>query len=90
MLVAAPGGAEEGDGMERRVYTRVLQRAAEIVGGMDQLATRLEVSPVVLWDWLDGKGQPSEKAFLTAVDIVMEHDAPKEPGDSSVLFRRPG
>ncbi|HYD55835.1 MAG TPA: hypothetical protein VEB41_02905 [Burkholderiales bacterium] len=75
--------------MERRVYTRVLQRAAEIAGGMDHLAKRLEVSPVVLWDWLDGKGQPSEQAFLKAVDIVMEHDAPKGSGDNSVLFRRP-
>lgn len=75
--------------MERRVYTRVVQRAAEIVGGIDQLAKRLGVSPLAVWDWLDGTRPPPQDAFLKAVDIVLEHDLPKDPGKPTVEFRRP-
>lgn len=74
--------------MEQRVYTRVVRRAAEIVGGIEQLAKRLGVSQARVWNWLDGTESPSQDSFLRAVDIVLEHDLPKDPGGRKVEFRR--
>ena len=70
------------------VYERVLQRAAEIVGGVGELAKRLSVKESIVSAWIEGKAKPPPNRFLMAVDIVMEHDGPKGPGRGSVEFRR--
>jgi len=51
---------------------RTLQRAAEIVGGPDELALRLNVTPSHLLLWLSGQESPREDVFLRAVDIVSD------------------
>ena len=53
------------------VYTRVLHRACQIVGGVERLARRLRVPVPTLFRWLDGDGEPPTPVFLKAVDIVM-------------------
>jgi hypothetical protein len=53
------------------VYTRVLHRACQIVGGVEPLAARLRVPVTTLYRWLDGEAEPPAKIFLKAVDIVM-------------------
>jgi hypothetical protein len=53
------------------VYTRVLHRACQIVGGVEQLAARLRVPTVTLFRWLDGETEPPTRVFLKAVDIVL-------------------
>jgi hypothetical protein len=40
------------------VYTRVLHRACQIVGGVESLATRLRVPVATLYRWLDGEAEP--------------------------------
>jgi hypothetical protein len=52
------------------VHTRVLHRACQIVGGVEQLAARLRVPVPTLVRWLDGEGEPPTPVFLQAVDIV--------------------
>lgn len=59
------------------VHVRTLQRAAEIVGGEEALARRLNVTPSHLALWLQGKERPSTAIFLRAVDLVHEHDLKK-------------
>lgn len=56
------------------VYARTLRRAAQIVGGVNELAVRLQVpsEDVVLWSQAQ-KAVPLE-VFLRAVDIVVAHD----------------
>jgi hypothetical protein len=56
---------------EVTVYTRVLHRACQIVGGVEHLAARLRVPTVTLYRWLDGDGEPPTPVFLKAVDIVL-------------------
>ena len=51
---------------------RTLQRAAEIVGGPDALALKLNVTPSHLSLWLTGLESPREDIFLRAVDIVSD------------------
>lgn len=53
------------------VYTRVLHRACEILGGVPQLAGQLNVSVRSLQSWLDGEEQPPTGVFLACVDIAL-------------------
>jgi hypothetical protein len=53
------------------VYTRVLHRACQIAGGVEELAVRLRVPLAKLHRWLDGESEPPTPVFLKAVDIVM-------------------
>lgn len=67
--------------MAASVYSRTLQRAVLLAGGRDQLARYLEVSPEQLRRWIADETKPPLKAFLRAVDLVIEESAP--PPDSS-------
>jgi hypothetical protein len=52
------------------VYTRVLHRACQVVGGVEALAVRLRVPVPTLYRWLDGEAEPPTPVFLKAVDLV--------------------
>jgi hypothetical protein len=60
------------------VYTRVLHRACQIVGGVEPLAARLRVPVPTLYRWLDGDSEPPTPVFLKAVDIVMPTWSPED------------
>jgi hypothetical protein len=55
------------------VYARALHRACLVLGGVEQLATHLEVPDADLHRWLRGEEQPPERIFLAAVEIVLLH-----------------
>lgn len=55
------------------VYSRTLQRACEVLGGLQPLAEQLRVAPADLAHWIDARGQPPLEIFLKAVDIVLLH-----------------
>ena len=57
------------------VYARTLKRAADIVGGEAELASRLSLERALIAHWVRGEGVPPTKVFLQAVDIVTAHDA---------------
>ena len=65
------------------VYTRVLHRACQIVGGVEALAARLRVPVPTLFRWLDGEAEPPTPIFLKAVDLVM----PTWSGEDEILAR---
>ena len=54
------------------VHVQTLRRAMEIVGGEQELALRLLVTPSHLAAWLDGMETPPGDVFLRAVDLVMQ------------------
>ena len=56
------------------VYARTLVRAAELVGGQQELARQLGVFPSHLVAWIAGTSNPPVEVFLKAVDIVGDHD----------------
>lgn len=71
MLIATDcGGAPPS---RATVYSRTLQRACEILGGVQPLAKQLGVEPAELARWIDARGQPPLGVFLAAVDIVLLH-----------------
>ena len=53
------------------VYTRTLQRACEVLGGVEQLAAHLRVPASSLAHWIEGKEDPPLHVFLAAVDVVL-------------------
>ncbi|HWD23814.1 MAG TPA: hypothetical protein VG591_11865 [Burkholderiales bacterium] len=69
------------------VHAKTLQRAAEIVGGEQQLALRLKVTPSHLALWIQEIELPPGDIFLQAVDLVVDNDVlSKLPAPA----RRPG
>lgn len=60
------------------VYTRVLHRACQMVGGVDKLASHLRVSVALLYRWLEGDDVPPSRVFLNAVDLVLPTWGPED------------
>ncbi len=56
------------------VHTRALQRAAELLGGIDALRVYLDVTPIKLGIWMRGGASPPGDVFLQVVDLLLEHD----------------
>jgi DNA-binding transcriptional regulator YdaS (Cro superfamily) len=65
-----------GEGPLAEVHVRTLRRAAALVGGEQELALRIQVTPSHLILWLAGVAVPPPDVFLRAVDIVMDHVQP--------------
>lgn len=53
-------------------YARLLQRAAEILGGEEPLRLRLGVSRLQLHQWLQGRARPPDNVFLRIADLLDE------------------
>jgi hypothetical protein len=62
------------------VYSRTLQKAAELIGGHAKLCRHLRVPAAELQKWLDDKAVPPIGVFLRAVDLIIEETSP--PVDS--------
>ena len=60
------------------VYTRVLHRACQILGGVDHLAAHLRVSSALVYRWLEGDDVPPSNIFLNAVDLVLPTWGPED------------
>ena len=60
------------------VYTRVLHRACQILGGVDHLASHLRVSSALVYRWLEGDDVPPSNIFLNAVDLVLPTWGPED------------
>jgi hypothetical protein len=67
------------------MQSRVLECAADIVGGVPQLCARLGVSESQMHGWLDNDEVCPLPTFLEAVDIVLE----SERGFSAIFSKPP-
>ena len=62
--------------MASSVYSRTLQKAAELIGSRQKLARHLRVPLAELEKWIAGASVPPTGTFLRAVDLVIEETAP--------------
>lgn len=62
--------------MAPSVYSRALQKAAELLGSYDGLARRLGVPAQTLQEWIDGKSLPPVPVFLSIVEFILEETPP--------------
>ena len=60
--------------MSQSLDVQVLLRAAEICGGAEALGHYLQVPRAELMRWILGQATPTRKAFLDAVDLLLEHN----------------
>ena len=67
--------------MTHTLHSRALQRAAELLGGTEQLRAYLRVPMRQLQAWMQGKSRPPDAVFLRVVDVLAKEDpiAAREP-----------
>jgi len=70
------------------VYTRVLHRACQKLGGIEALAKTLHVPVETVHRWLEGEDVPPSKIFLRAVDLVMPAWGPEDDAHASAIARK--
>lgn len=58
--------------MAASVYSRALQKAAELLGGRDRLAKVLHVPASEIDKWIAGQSKPPREVFLRIVDIILD------------------
>jgi hypothetical protein len=60
--------------MKSQLPTRALafRRAANMIGGLEQLAKRLDVSERQLDYWMRDIGTPPDTVFFDVIDIIIE------------------
>jgi hypothetical protein len=57
------------------VYSRAIQKAAELLGGRDRLAKVLLVPVGDIDEWIAEKARPPRELFLRVVDILLDAGA---------------
>lgn len=62
--------------MPNSPYARLLQRAAEIMGGVEPLRAHLEVSRLQLNYWMQGRARLPDNVFLRIADLLAEKQKP--------------
>jgi hypothetical protein len=69
--------------MASSVYSRTLQKAAELIGSRKKLARHLRVPLAELEKWLAGLAVPPTGTFLKAVDLVIDEIPAPSAGEPS-------
>ena len=67
--------------MASSVYSRTLQKAADLIGGRKHLCRHLQVPMSDLQNWIDDKAVPPIGVFLRAVDLVIQETPPPAGSD---------
>ena len=62
--------------MPSSVYSRTLQKAAQLAGGSAKLCRVLKVPAADLQKWIDDRAAPPRAIFLQAVDYVLNELPP--------------
>ena len=67
--------------MAASVYSRTLQKAAELIGGYARLASQLQIPADDLQKWVRDEAVPPIEVFLQAVDYILDETPP--PAEST-------
>ena len=68
--------------MAASVHSRAIQKAADLLGGRDRLATVLLVAVAEIDEWIAEKARPPREVFLRVVDILLDEGAASGDGAS--------
>jgi len=67
--------------MAASVYSRALQKAAQLVGGREKLAKVLQVPRAEIDRWIADEAKPPREVFLRIVDLILDEGAPATDTD---------
>ena len=68
--------------MAASVYSRAVQKAADLLGGRQRLAKVLKVPINEIDSWIADKTRPPREVFLRVVDIVLDESGPAGAGEA--------
>ena len=69
--------------MAASVYSRVLQKAAELLGGRNKLSKILQVPAADIDKWIADQAKPPREIFLRIVGLILDESGPAgDAGDS--------
>jgi DNA-binding transcriptional regulator YdaS (Cro superfamily) len=71
------------------IHARTLRRAAEIVGGVQEMAAQLDVPSGYVAEWSQGTKPVPQEIFLKAVDIVTAHEVNEISGKHPTIKAGP-
>lgn len=57
--------------LRESTYARALHLACLVLGGLPELAARLEASENAVKSWIEGRDRPPESVFLAAVEVIL-------------------
>ena len=63
------------------VYSRALQKAAELLGGREKLAEILHVTKAEIDRWIADQAKPPREIFLRIVDLILDETTPADAAD---------
>lgn len=75
--------------MTRHLKKKILERAAQILGDNDRLASLLEVDRHALELWLSGRATLPERVFTDAMELVLQDDIARAAQDRRAQPRLP-
>jgi hypothetical protein len=58
--------------MAASVYSRALQKAAELLGGREKLSKILQVPAAEIDQWIADQAKPPREVFLRIVDLILD------------------
>lgn len=75
-----------------RIHSRALRRAAELLGGTQELCDHLQVPAGAMRRWLEDSDTPPAGIFFRVVDLIVEAQAVSERAPSAPTAEddRPG
>ena len=62
--------------MAASVYSRALQKAAQLLGGREKLARILRVPSGDIGKWIADEAKPPREVFLRVIDLILDDSAP--------------
>jgi hypothetical protein len=65
----------------QRLVPRLVERCADLVGGLDQLAARLHVPPHTVGFWLQGRATVPNEPLVKMMDLVLQDDIARAQQD---------
>jgi hypothetical protein len=80
-MISGAGTNRESISVAPSVYSRTLQKAAELIGGRGRLCRHLQVPMSDLQKWIEDQAVPPIGIFLRAVDLVIQETPPPAGGD---------
>jgi len=65
------------------VYSRAVQKAAELLGGREKLSKMLQVPGAEIDKWIADQAKPPREVFLRVVDLILDETGPSgDAGDA--------
>lgn len=71
----------------QRLVPRLVERCADLVGGLEELAAHLRVPPHTVGFWLQGRARVPDEPLVKMMDLVLQDDIARAQQDRRKALR---